>query len=108
MILACLMSVDSLRLINISRAYEKTLYFNSIVAVFTSFIMLMSSDGHLKRISLKDLFISLNSIQFYSILFYSLNLYMSVFRLSAVFLQSFTTFLDICLYLNKDTEYKAC
>ncbi len=105
MILACLMSVDSLRLININRVYEKTLYFNSIVAVFTSFIMLMSSDGHLKLISLKDLlFLS----QFYSILFYSLNLCMSVFRLSAVFLQSFTTFLDICLYLNKDTEYKAC
>ncbi len=104
MILACLMSVDSLRLININRAYEKTLYFNSIVAVFTSFIMLMSSDGHLKRISLKDL---LFLYQFYSIIFYSLNLYMSVFRLSAVFLQSFTTFLDICLYLNKYTEYKA-
>ncbi len=104
MILACLMSVDSLRLININRAYEKTLYFNSIVAVFTSFIMLMCSDGHLKRISLKDLlFLS----QFYSILLYSLNLCMSVFRLSTVFLQSFTTFLDICLYLNKDTEYKA-
>ncbi len=65
MILACLMSVDSLRLININRAYEKTLYFKLIVAVFTSFIMLMSSDGHLKRISLKDLlFLS----QFYSIL----------------------------------------
>ncbi len=104
MILACLMSVDSLRLININRAYEKTLYFNSIVAVFTSFIMLMCSDGLLKLISLKDLlFLS----QIYSILFYSLNLYMSVFRLSTVFLQSFTTFLDICLYLNKDTEYKA-
>ncbi len=104
MILACLMSVDSLRLININRVYEKTLYFNSIVAVFTSFIMLMCSDGHLKLISLKDLlFLS----QFYSILFYSLNLCMSVFRLSTVFLQSFTTFLDICLYLNKDTEYKA-
>ncbi len=69
MILACLMSVDSLRLININRAYEKTLYFNSIVAVFTSFIMLMSSDGHLKRISLKDLlFLS----QFYSILLNSI------------------------------------
>ncbi len=39
MILACVMSVDSLRLININRAYEK-----SIVAVFTSFLMLMSSD----------------------------------------------------------------
>ncbi len=68
MILACLMSVDSLRLININRAYEKTLYFNSIVAVFTSFIMLMSSDGH-KAHFIEGCVISL-SILFNSILFF--------------------------------------
>ncbi len=88
MILACLMSVDSLRLININRAYEKTLYFKLIVAVFTSFIMLMSSDGHLKRISLKDLlFLSLNSILF--------------FESVHVCVQAFNCFLTVLYYFSR-------
>ncbi len=94
MILACLMSVDSLRLINISRAYEKTLYFKIIVAVFTSFIMLMSSDGHLKLISLKDLlFLS----QFYSILLNSILFFNSVH----VCVQAFNCFLTVLYYFSR-------
>ncbi len=42
--MACLIGIDSLWLITIIRAAEKTLYFMSIDHVFTSFIMLMSSD----------------------------------------------------------------
>ncbi len=90
MILACLMSVDSLRLININRAYEKTLYFKLIVAVFTSFIMLMCSDGLLKLISLKDLL-------FLSILLNSILFFESVH----VCVQAFNCFLTVLYYFSR-------